>query len=239
MMRRMVVLLFSAIFILTACSAFPKDLNPFRQTIIDWEEFIKINGEEYERIRHGVIADPREIGQQIGTVNYKLSGNVTNPHYKPKDGDASHLDKGTIIYAVKNEPALVAVKDGTEINGYQVFYNADDSQSYVWHYQHMPKDQVSKVELYYRQSDGRRTLIKRLTDHETIKQFVAVLDDGQFDDTFSPNISKRDPTTYDMVFYTESSIANRYSMFFDGTHYYWHPSNTAILPDEIRQYLRQ
>lgn len=211
-----------------------------RETIIDWVDFIKIHNREYNGIPTGVIASPRYIGRKIGTVQFKVSDNVTDPNYRIRNGDAAFWEKGTEIYAVKSAPALIAIKDKSAVNGYRVYYDVDEME-YGWHFKHMPQKQVRKIELYYVayvENGVQRRLIDRLEDEQQILQFIDLLNTGKNNESFEPNTSKGDPLVFEAVFYTNEPVAYNYNIYFDGFTYYWHPWKTVTLFDGIGNYLQ-
>jgi hypothetical protein len=223
--KKISVLLVS-LFFLVSCSS-------HRHSEIDWVDFIKLNDKEYNGIYSGVIADPALVCKEIGVVTFKVADNVTSPHYQTKNGDAAFWEKGTKIYCVRNTPSLIAVKDQNEINGYRVYYSVTDHE-YQWHYKDVPKDKIRKIEIY-----GRHHQLLTLVDQENdIKNFVALLDQDEVKNNFEPDSLKGDPDIFEIVFYTDEPVAYKFSIFFDGTTYYWHPWDTAILPDEIGNYIQ-
>ena len=64
---------------------------------------------------------PPNITVNLYRGGLKVSGNVCDPHYRPKDGDAAFLDPGTAIYAVNGHPTsdLLAVHHGSHIVPYR------------------------------------------------------------------------------------------------------------------------
>lgn len=213
----------------------PKELGAFERHIeIDWVDFIKLDGKEYDGIYTGVIADPEDIGETVGEVQFKVADEVTNPNYKIKDGDAAFWEKGTTIYAVKNDSSLRAVKDEHEINGYRVYQVREDEKGQSWHFKDMPQDKVKKIELYKRNEEGTYTLLKHVTE---IREFLSLLNRGEQQSDFIPDTSEGDPVIFQMVFYTDSPIAYNFSLHFDGKVFFWHPWDTTVLPGEIKTYL--
>ena len=91
------------------------------QTVIDWVDFVKWDGKQYESIYQGVIADEEKIGEKIGEVKFTVAGNIKKTSYKIKDGDAGFLEKGTKLLSVNDEPDLIAVKSANAINGYKIY----------------------------------------------------------------------------------------------------------------------
>jgi len=66
----------------------------------DWENFIKFNGITYLN-QPWMFHYPEEELEYFGEIGFRLEGNVDDPNYEVKDGDASYLDKGTKIYFIK------------------------------------------------------------------------------------------------------------------------------------------
>ncbi|MCD8511221.1 MAG: hypothetical protein LRY73_16025 [Bacillus sp. (in: Bacteria)] len=100
---------------------------------ISWVDFIHINGTEYTKIYSAVISDEEFIGEKIGEVKFKVDGNVANPNYRIKDGDAAFHEKGTELFAVEGHHHLLAVPTDHEVNGYQL-YMAKGVRGYDWRF---------------------------------------------------------------------------------------------------------
>jgi hypothetical protein len=68
---------------------------------IDWVNFIEIGKTQY-------VAEPEspdvlreaDLGPVYAHVKFKVSGNICDPNYRVKDGDAAFLEPGTPIYEV-------------------------------------------------------------------------------------------------------------------------------------------
>ncbi|WP_141434517.1 hypothetical protein [Bacillus sp. 03113] len=217
------------LFTLTSCSSMPFG----SQTTIDWVDFIKWNGKEYNGIYSGVLADEQFIGKKIGTVKFKVADHVNNPNYKTKDGDAAFHEKGTEIFAIKGHSNLIAVKSTHAINGYEVYYSRDDSE-YQWHFKDMPIEKVKRIEIYENMSDVK--MISELNNPDEVTPFLHILRSSKESSDFQSKTQNSDPTMYDIVLYTDEPIAYKYGVQFDGQTYYWHPWDTAILSDEIRAF---
>lgn len=95
--EEMVYVYFYFSFLLTGCRSTPIG----GRAVIDWVDFIKWDGKEYNGIHSGVLANENYVGEKIGTVKFKVTDNVTNPEYKVKDGDAAFHEKGTEIFKIK------------------------------------------------------------------------------------------------------------------------------------------
>lgn len=209
-----------------------------RETIIDWADFIKWDGVHYDRNYSGVLADESYIGEKLGTVKFKIADNVNNPNYKSKDGDAAFHEKGTEVFAVKENTNIIAVKVSEEINGYQL-YGMGEEVADRWDFKQLPIDQVRKVEIY--QLYTPEGIIQRAEwkNKEEVERLIQLLTNSRDQPNFQPNTEKGDSDYYEMVFYIgESPIAYKYSLLFDGNTYYWYPLETAILPNDIQEFLQ-
>jgi hypothetical protein len=92
---------------------------------IDWVDFMRFGGITYVAVspKPGRPIAKSDLGPVFATVTYKLNGNVHNPGYQSKDGDAAFLDAGTKVYTVKGYRStfrLASYKNNTLI-----LYEAD------------------------------------------------------------------------------------------------------------------
>lgn len=195
-------------------------------TIIDWADFVKVDGKEYHAVYNGVLADKVHIGKEVEQVKFKISGNITRTNYKAKNGDAAFWEKGTKIFTVKDMPAFVMIRDDDEINGYRLYQQ--HASDYLWMYSKINKEEIQRIELYkgYQNPD----LIQEITDEQEIAELMDTLDRSKEQPAFTPNTSQDDPTLYHMVFYNDKPIAHKYELFFDGLDWYWYPDDIAVLP---------
>ena len=71
--------------------------------VIDWVDFIRFGGITYvvAPTKPGRMLTANDLGPVFATVRLKLDGNVQDPAYQSKDGDAAFLDAGTKIYTMK------------------------------------------------------------------------------------------------------------------------------------------
>lgn len=234
--------LFIFLLIATGCSG-PSSINPTKATtIIDWVDFIKFAGKEYNGIDTGVISNPKKVKEEIGRVKFKVANTITDPSYHTKDGDAAFWKKGTKIYAIEGYPnnEVIAVENENEINGYSLYFvRKETNDNNVWHYKNLLKGKVKKIELYSVDNRGKKTLINKIIDVSEIQRLFTILDKGDSQSNFSPNTGNCSFKTFSMVFYTDESIAQIYNLFFDGTHYYWNPSDTSVLPNDINEFVGQ
>jgi hypothetical protein len=230
-MKKWIVILGILIFI-TGCQSTPFDRN----VVIDWVDFIKWDGIEYNGIYTAVLANESNLGEKIGEIQFTVADNVTNSNYKIKNGDAAFHEKGTELFRVKGMNDLIAVKSTSTINGYQI-YSPTNETKYSWHFEDLPKEKVNRIETYEAYTSEGNKRISEIENFEEVKSFLALLESSEVDSNFQPNTEKGDPTYYEMVFYTDGPIAYKYAMQYDGETFYWHPWDTAILPEEIEGYL--
>ena len=72
---------------------------------IDWVDFVQVGSTQYVAGPESPTVIPEsDLGPVFAHVKFKVSGNVCDPNYKPKDGDAAFLDPGTAIYEVRGRP---------------------------------------------------------------------------------------------------------------------------------------
>lgn len=110
-----------AIFLVAACQL--PGSPPSCNAQIDWVNFIEVGSTQY-------VAGPQpptalqdsDLGPVYTHVKFKVSGNVCDPSYRLKDGDAAFLDAGTPIYQVNGHPASDQL--AARFNGSLVVYRA-------------------------------------------------------------------------------------------------------------------
>ncbi len=80
--------------------------QPPARAMIDWVSFIRFGGTTYGENRYaasgklGRALTERDLGPEFARVAFKLSDNVTERGYRPKDGDAAFLEAGTPVHTV-------------------------------------------------------------------------------------------------------------------------------------------
>lgn len=112
--------------ILVACASLPfangQPSSNSQHIEIDWIDFIRFGGITYSATPvSGRPLIAGDLGPVFVTVKFKLDGNVQNPNYQSKDGDAAFLNPGTKVYAVKGYKStfrLAAYQNG-EIQLYE------------------------------------------------------------------------------------------------------------------------
>ena len=90
---------------------------------IDWVNLIEVGSTQY-------VAGPpppaalqeSDLGPVYAHVKFRVSGNVCDPNYRLKDGDATYLDAGTPIYQVNGQSARAQL--AAKLNGSIVVYQA-------------------------------------------------------------------------------------------------------------------
>ena len=98
--------MFFLIFILAGCApAFsgPVSASSQQGSAIDWVNFIHFQGITYVAAseRPGRALTENDLSSVFATVQFKLEGNIQDPNYQTKDGDAAFLDAGTKVLTVK------------------------------------------------------------------------------------------------------------------------------------------
>jgi hypothetical protein len=75
-----------------------------RHAQIDWVNFIEVGSTQYVAgLQPPTILQESDLGPIYAHVKFKVSGNVCDPSYRLKDGDAAFLDVGTAIYQVNGQ----------------------------------------------------------------------------------------------------------------------------------------
>ena len=110
-----------ALILVTGCQL-PGSAQGCGTVHIDWVDFIQIGSTQY-------VAGPgasealheNDLGAVVTHVKFKVDGNICDPNYRPKDGDAAFLDPGTPVYQVKGRPAseVVAARRSGQILSYR------------------------------------------------------------------------------------------------------------------------
>jgi hypothetical protein len=98
-----VVILLGALTLLAACTlpGSPSTCN----AQIDWVNFIQVGSTQYVAGPQApAVIQESDLGPVYAHVKFKVSGNVCDPNYRLKDGDAAFLDAGTPIYQVNGQP---------------------------------------------------------------------------------------------------------------------------------------
>ena len=68
---------------------------------ITWVPFVHVHGRQFVALTSRDSPTPEsELGRVVATVRHTLQGNVHDPYYRARNGDASFLPVGTRLYAV-------------------------------------------------------------------------------------------------------------------------------------------
>jgi hypothetical protein len=205
--------------------------------IIDWVDFVMLDGRSYNGLYDGVIVNPEDITEQVaGKTKFKLSDVVSNPGYRTKDGDAAFLPIGTKLYRVKGFEAdeLIAARDEKRIGGYRLYAENEFYKTVQRHYEELPKDKTERIELYRIQEfEPYKTLLAADMD-----RFIQLLDTGKDTDNYTPPNREKDPDYYRMVFYTDEPIAHSFTIADDGTNVFFSPWTTRIVDPAVRTLLQ-
>jgi hypothetical protein len=93
-----------ALFFAGACQVYAGS-QPTCTVMIDWVNFVQVGSTHYVAgPQSPTVLKETDLGPVYAKVKFKVSGNVCDPDYRLKDGDAAFLDAGTPIYQVKGYP---------------------------------------------------------------------------------------------------------------------------------------
>lgn len=229
--------LVSLAIIALAASGCSQVINPIKGgAVLDWVDFIKLNGISYRGLYSNVLKDPDDVTDQIvGEVQFKVADVVSNPKYKTKDGDAAFLAKGTKLYQVEGfrPEEVIAAEDESQIGGYRLYAGEEFFQTFGHHYKDVPKDRVEQIQLYVQ---GEIRPFRILMDEE-VSQFISILENGEDKSDFTPDRTNGDPIYYKMVFFTDGPLGYAYNLNDDGKNVFFSPWYTRVVDDEIRKFL--
>ncbi len=111
----------------TGCSTDSGASTPPSSTSIRWAEVIKFDDITY-LATHSDAGRPlkkEDLGPKFAEVKHRLQGNVDDPGYRIKNGDAGYLNEGTPVYEVEGyDPSFrLAAYDGKAPKLYEVMMN--------------------------------------------------------------------------------------------------------------------
>lgn len=205
------------------------------EIIIDWVDFVRVDGEEYSLSNNVVLTDVDAIGEKIAEVSFTLDNNVTDPYYSVKDGDAAYLEVGTGLYEIKGKTEYLAVRDDTMLNGYRLYVAENTKQEE--HFHQLDKHLITKINVYQAEK-----AFKNLHTYENKTEWadlLRILEQGEIVDTSLQISTDEDPVVYQLVFYmdTDSPIAPAYYLYHHGDIWYWAPWEFEVISDEIGKYI--
>jgi hypothetical protein len=97
-----VVVVLGAILLTVACQSPGSSSSCNAQ--IDWVNFIQVGSTQYVAGQQSpTVIQESDLGPVYAHVKFKVSGNVCDPNYRLKDGDAGFLDAGTPVYQVTGQ----------------------------------------------------------------------------------------------------------------------------------------
>lgn len=106
----------AAMLLAAGCAWRMPRVGPQPVTMIDWVDFIKLKGITYYGAHaRGQAPGQEALGEAYGEIMFQVGGNVHDPDYKLKDGDAAYLAAGTKVYTVKGyrpEFRVAVVQEG-------------------------------------------------------------------------------------------------------------------------------
>jgi hypothetical protein len=119
-MASKVVVVLGTVFLTAACQL-PGTTSSCNAQI-DWVNFIELGSTQYVAgPQSPPVLQESDLGPVYAHVKFKVSGNVCDPNYRLKDGDAAFLDAGTPIYQVNGQPP--AAQLAARFNGQIVVYS--------------------------------------------------------------------------------------------------------------------
>jgi hypothetical protein len=115
------LIVIGAVSLLAACQ-WPGS-TPSCNAQIDWVNFIQVGSTQYVAgPQSPTVLQESDLGPVYAHVKFKVSGNVCDPSYRLKDGDAAFLDAGTPIYQLNGH--LSSEQLAARFNGSIVVYRA-------------------------------------------------------------------------------------------------------------------
>src|SRR5438034_6700347 len=121
MARIVVVIGIAALLVVAACQLPGSHSSCNAQ--IDWVNFIQVGSTQYVAGPSAPsVLQPSDLGPVYTHVKFKVSGNVCDPSYRLKDGDAAFLEPGTPIYQVSGHTPNDQL--AARFNGVLVTYRA-------------------------------------------------------------------------------------------------------------------
>ena len=211
------------------------------ETIIDWVDFIQWNGKHYVSLDSAVLADPDNIGEKAGEVQFNVAANINSSSYQVKNGDAAFWDSGTELFHVKDTLDLLAVKDLSEVNGYRLYLSDSASDSYPHHFKDLELGAVNKIEIYdtllYDEKSSPE-LLNEVNDERQVREFISFLTGEHSPQDAVLEKNPGDPDMYAAVLYSDEELARKFYIYFEGGQWLWYPWDREFLPGEIELFIQ-
>jgi hypothetical protein len=223
-MRRLALI--AGLALLTNCASI-NDLNQQQAVMIDWVNFIKLNGTTYLATQSdgGRALEQADLGQQIAQVQFKVADNVTDPSYRTKDGDAAFLNPGTPIYTVQGyapQSRLAAQHDGQI-----TLYEADSNPSAKHGSDLLDlRDKVTAIGI--NSVEDGTTEVGRINDAQQIAALIELVLAAPVNQ--SQPLVAGDGQSYFIVFYFKDGTATKRMYHLDSGEL----SRGIVLPPEFR-----
>ncbi len=182
--------------------------------IVDWADVIRFEGITYMAASEaGGVGRPlrkEDLGPKFAEVKHRLQGNVDDPAYRTKNGDAGFLEAGTPVYEVKGyDPSFrLAAYDGKTLKLYEVVLNmrAEEVSDYL--------DIEGKVRYIgvYGDFDGTRKL-GVIRDPEKVRYLVSTIMEASLQ--VEPGAMLDDGRVYFLAFHLEDGTATLQTYYAD------------------------
>lgn len=105
--KKQFVLILITVFLLLAGCSFQSDNEIDEvQSSVEWVDAISWNGKKYyyDEEKTAKITE-NDIEKELGEITFTVTGSkeVDNPSYQLKNGEATFVGKGSILYSIKGE----------------------------------------------------------------------------------------------------------------------------------------
>ncbi len=208
-------ILLACLLLVTGCS----------KTSISWVDVVKLDNIKYLATSNWL--DEKDLGPQIGTVNFTVSGNVNNSNYKLKNGDSTFIPVGTPIFSLKNylSKFRVAVESEGRFRVYEsnLIANATRGSDYL--------DISNKVEFIGINDERDNSEIAKIKDKQQVEHLTKLV--------MEASITKSEPDRTNKRYFISFHLIDGTAV----TGAYWLESGQfshgIILPSEFRSAVEQ
>jgi hypothetical protein len=184
-----------------------------RIAFIDWVDFIKFNGITYIHQYENVSLKESDLSP-YAEIKFKIDGNVNNPDYQSRDGDAAYLETGTPVYSLSgyspNFRLVVRKDDKLPIYEADTNHNAKSGNDLM--------DIEGKVEYFSINSreDGK-TELATIKDKTQVNELVRMILEAPVDQDSSKTGSEqyflefhlKDGTTTKKCYWLDTGLLSR------------------------------